>query len=219
MPSLTVENYIKIIYQLSVDTNGEPASTGKIAVALDVLPGTVTSMLKTLSENGLATYTPYEGVKLTETGQQLALKILRRHRLIELFLAQSLGMTWDEAHAEAEKMEHAVSDELIARLENFFGYSQVDPHGDPIPRKDGALETPVGRSLSTCNEGERFCLIRVIDQSPPFLRYLSKTGLALGAEGTVSRIHFEAGVLTVSVQGKQTTMGIAAASKIFVTPS
>lgn len=217
MPSLTVENYIKTIYQLSVDANGESATTGKIADALGVLPGTVTSMLKTLSENELATYTPYEGVRLTDEGQQLALKILRRHRLIELFLVQSLGMPWDEVHEEAENMEHAVSDQLITRLEKYLGYPQVDPHGDPIPREDGSLETPQGRPLAACEEGERFCLIRVLDQSPDFLRYLSKTGLALDVEGTVSQNHLEAGVVTVVVRGTETTMGREAASKIFVT--
>ena len=208
MPSLTVENYIKTIYQLSVDTNGEPATTGKIADALGVLPGTVTSMLKTLSENGLATYTPYEGVRLTG---------LRRHRLIELFLVQSLGMPWDQVHEEAENMEHAVSDQLIGRLEKYLGYPQVDPHCDPIPREDGSLKTPQGLSLATCDAGKRFCLSRVLDQSPDFLRYLSKAGLALGAEGTVLRNHLEAGVVTVSVHGTETTMGRQAASKIFVT--
>ena len=175
-------------------------------------------MLKTLSDNQLATYTPYEGVRLTESGKSLALKMLRRHRLIELFLVQSLGMPWDEVHEEAENMEHAVSDKLISRLEKYLGYPQVDPHGDPIPREDGSLEMPQGRSLVGCAQGERFCLIRVLDQSPEFLRYLSKTGLALGAEGTIRRNHLEAGVITVEVDETETTMGREAASKIFVTP-
>ncbi len=218
MPSLTVENYIKTIYQLSVDSDGDSATTGKIADSLGVLPGTVTSMLKTLSDNQLATYTPYEGVRLTESGQSLALKMLRRHRLIELFLVQSLGMAWHEVHEEAENMEHAVSDKLIGRLEKYLGYPQVDPHGDPIPKADGSLKIPQGQPLAGCEEGERFCLIRVLDQSPDFLRYLSKTGLALGVEGTIRRNHLEAGVVTVEVSGTETTMGREAASKIFVTP-
>jgi DtxR family Mn-dependent transcriptional regulator len=218
MPSLTVENYIKTIYQLSVDSGGRSATTGKIADSLGVLPGTVTSMLKTLSDNQLATYTPYAGVRLTESGKSLALKMLRRHRLIELFLVQSLGMSWDEVHEEAENMEHAVSDKLISRLEKYLGYPQVDPHGDPIPREDGSLETPQGRSLAGCAQGERFCLIRVLDQSPEFLQYLSKTGLALGAEGSIRHNHLEAGVVTVEVDETETTMGREAASKIFVTP-
>ena len=218
MPSLTVENYIKTIYQLSVDSGGSSATTGKIADSLGVSPGTVTSMLKTLSDNQLATYTPYEGVRLTRSGQSLALKMLRRHRLIELFLVQTLGMSWDEVHEEAENMEHAMSDELISRLEKYLGYPQVDPHGDPIPKEDGSLQNPEGRSLVSCSRGDRFCLIRVLDQSSEFLRYLSDAGLALGIEGTVQSNHSEAGVVTVEVDGAETTMGRQAAAKLFVTP-
>ena len=218
MPSLTVENYIKVIYQLAVDSGDGSAATGKIADSLGVSPGTVTSMLKTLSDIRLATYTPYEGVKLTDSGKSLALKMLRRHRLIELFLVQSLGMPWDEVHEEAENMEHAVSDQLISRLEKYLGYPQVDPHGDPIPKEDGSLESPQGGSLSGCSAGDQFCLARVLDQSPDFLRYLSKTGLALGVQGTVKNNHLEAGVVTVEVDGVETTMGRETAAKIFVTP-
>ena len=107
-------------------------------------------MLKTLSESNLATYTPYEGVRLTSAGSALALRVLRRHRLIELFLVKTLNLTWDEVHEEAEHMEHAVSDWLIDRIDSMLGYPETDPHGDPIPRRDGSIEDTASRSLAEC---------------------------------------------------------------------
>ncbi|HTM53881.1 MAG TPA: metal-dependent transcriptional regulator [Pirellulales bacterium] len=217
MPSLTVENYVKTIYQICLAGDGQ-AATGQLAQALGVSPGTVTSMLKTLGESNLVTYTPYEGVRLTQAGEALALRIVRRHRLIELFLVRTLDLTWDEVHEEAENMEHAVSDRLVDRMDAFLGHPVADPHGDPIPRSDGSYETPASRSLAECSVGDEFLLARVIDQSPEFLRFLSSSGLPLGAEGRVVANGSEAGIVTVKVAGKQTTLGRAAADKIRVTP-
>src|SRR5512135_516551 len=131
-------------------------------------------MLKTLSEASLATYTPYEGARLTAAGQHLALKVIRRHRLLELFLARTLEMSWDEVHEEAEHMEHAASERLIDRIEAFLGYPAVDPHGDPIPRADLSLAEPRGVPLSQCGRGQHFRVVRVLDQDPSFLRYLTE---------------------------------------------
>src|SRR6187549_4175838 len=128
MASLTVENYLKAIYQISGRAEAGVASTGALAEALSVSPGTVTSMLKTLDESNLATYTPYEGVRLTPSGQALALRVLRRHRLIEQFLSETLNLSWDEVHEEAEHMEHAVSDWLIDRIDAYLGHPPTDPH-------------------------------------------------------------------------------------------
>src|SRR5438067_12106899 len=136
--------------------SGEAVATGAPANALSVSPGTVTGMLKTLSEADLATYTPYEGARLSASGRRLALKVLRRHRLLELFLAQTLQMTWDEVHEEAEHMEHAASDRLIDRIDEFLGQPAVDPHGDPIPRPDGSLTEPLGTPLAQLGRGQRF---------------------------------------------------------------
>lgn len=216
MASLTVENYVKQIYQIGNDSGGGPASTGKIAEALGVLPGTVTSMLKTLSDSDLVTYVPYEGVRLTRAGHALALRVVRRHRLIELFLVETLGMNWDEVHEEAEHMEHAVSDHLVDLIDRRLGFPDVDPHGDPIPKADGSLETVDSKSLAACNVGQQFRLTRVIDQSSDFLRYLSETGLAIGTEGTVIGARSEAGTLTIAVAGEETTLGLEAAGKILV---
>ena len=218
VPSLTVENYVKCIYQLSMAEPERPAATGELAAALGVLPGTVTSMLKTLSESGLATYTPYEGVKLTPPGKALALRILRRHRLIEQFLVETLGMSWDEVHEEAEHMEHAVSDLLVDRIDAFLGHPQFDPHGDPIPRADGTVETLDLRSLADCPVGYAFRLARVADQSPEFLRFLTETGLALGTTGDVTNNRAEAGIVTLRTPAGETTLGRAAAEKILVVP-
>lgn len=219
MASLTVENYVKAIFQICFAQSGRPAGTGQVAAALSVSPGTVTSMLKTLSESGLATYAPYEGVRLTAAGNALALRVMRRHRLIELFLVETLKLAWDEVHEEAEHMEHAVSDRLIDRIDEFLGFPQSDPHGDPIPRADGSLETPASRTLAECPVGFQFCLARVVDQSPEFLRFLTETGLPLGARGEVVANSAAGGVLTVAVDGRQTSLGREAAEKILVTAS
>jgi DtxR family Mn-dependent transcriptional regulator len=219
LPSLTVENYVKTIYQSCLDHGGSPAGTGQLATALAVSPGTVTSMLKTLSESGLATYTPYEGARLTPAGAALALRVLRRHRLIELFLVKTLNLNWDEVHEEAENMEHAVSDLLVDRIDAFLGCPQVDPHGDPIPRADGTLATYEVRSLAKCPPGFRFRLARVADQSSEFLRFLTEAGLVLGTEGQVTANRSEAGIVTLSLGGEPMTLGCAVAEKILVTPT
>lgn len=216
MPSLTIENYVKTIYLLCDGDASHAAATGKVAGALDVSPGTVTSMLKTLKETGLAEYTPYEGVRLTDAGRKLALRVLRRHRLIELFLAKTLKLSWDEVHEEAENMEHAVSDLLVDRIDEFLGYPAADPHGDPIPKADGTVTAESTVSLAAANVGQRFRIERVRDQSPEFLRYLSEVGLPLGAQGEILAHRPESGVITLAVAGTQTTLAITIAEKLLV---
>jgi DtxR family Mn-dependent transcriptional regulator len=220
LPSLTVENYVKMIYLIAGrHGQGEPVSTGELAHALAVSPGTVTGMLKTLSEADLSIYTPYEGARLTPSGQRLALTVLRRHRLVELFLANTLEMAWDEVHEEAENLEHAVSDRLVDRIDEFLGHPAVDPHGDPIPRADGSLVETLSLPLTTMPPGATFRLERVVDQDKGFLRYLSESGLDLGVQGVVLENRAEAGAMTVEVGGRATALGAEAAAKILVTPS
>jgi DtxR family transcriptional regulator, Mn-dependent transcriptional regulator len=139
MTSLTVENYLKAMLQIAQREDAEWVSTGQLATALAVSPGTVTSMIKSLAESGLADYRPYEGVTLTEHGREVALRMLRRHRLIELFLVKTLHLSWDQVHEEAEHMEHAVSDFLVDRIDDYLGRPASDPHGDPIPSADGTM--------------------------------------------------------------------------------
>lgn len=216
MPSLTIENYVKSIYQICVRQSDQPAATGQIAASLGVSPGTVTSMLKTLSESGLAEYTRYEGVRLTVTGRALALRVLRRHRLIELFLAKTLDLSWDEVHAEAEHMEHAVSDRLIDRIDAFLDFPGADPHGDPIPKADGTFSVSQGDSLADWHVGQAFRLVRVLDQSPEFLRYLSDQGLHLGTCGKVDENCGSAGIVTVTIGDNPTTLSREVAEKLLV---
>jgi DtxR family Mn-dependent transcriptional regulator len=218
LPSLTIENYVKTIYQTCAAQGERAAATGQIAIALGVSPGTVTSMLKTLSDSGLAAYTPYEGVQLTESGLHLALRIVRRHRLVEQFLVQTLGFTWDEVHDEAEDMEHAVSDLLVDRIDAFLGFPTADPHGDPIPTADGRVAATDATSLANWEVGRSFRLVRVVDQTPEFLRYLSERQLALGAVGKLVRCEPAADVLTLDVNGLASTLSAAAAGKLLVSP-
>ena len=217
MPSLTTENYVKAIHLICTDRDNRPASTGEIATAMGVSPGTVTSMLKTLSEAKLATYTPYEGVRLTDSGDALALRVIRRHRLIELFLVKTLGLSWDEVHEEAEHMEHAVSDRLVDRIEEYLDFPESDPHGDPIPKADGTVtEIQHTHRLIDLSTGQEFCLVRVLDQSADFLRYLSDSGLKIGTFAQVTANHAAAGVVTVKTKDGETTFGRDVAEKLLV---
>jgi DtxR family Mn-dependent transcriptional regulator len=194
-------------------------ATGELAQALSVSPGTVTGMLKTLSEADLATYAPYEGARLSAAGERLALMVLRRHRLLELFLARTLRMSWDEVHEEAEHMEHAASDNLIDRIDEFLGRPMVDPHGDPIPRADGTVPDPGGEPLTSLVPSAVFRVTRVVDQDPAFLRYLSECGIELGAAGVLVENRPEAGALVVQVGPRTHALGQEAARKILVEPA
>ncbi|MCA9054909.1 MAG: metal-dependent transcriptional regulator [Planctomycetaceae bacterium] len=220
MASLTVENYCKAILQIGNQTGRDWVGTGQVAVRLGVSPGTVTSMLKGLAESELAEYRPYEGVRLTRTGRALALRLLRRHRLIELFLVRTLGLTWDEVHEEAEHMEHAVSDRLADRIDEYLGRPDYDPHGDPIPAADGELRGrfPAPIPLTHCEIGQEGRLARVLNQDSEFLRYLSEASLDLGATVKVERKSREAGVLAVDAGGGSVSLGWPSAEQILVEP-
>ena len=215
MASLTVENYVKAIYQLASADDAEVA-TGQIASALGVLPGTVTSMLKTLDESKLATYTPYEGVRLTAAGRRSALRVVRRHRLIEQFLVDTLQLSWDEVHEEAENMEHAVSDWLVDRIDAVLGYPQTDPHGEPIPKADGTVAATADRRLADCRAGERFRLWCVAEPSQEFLRFLSQAGLEIGTSGTLVANEPAADSVTVTIGGANRTLSREMAEKLMV---
>ena len=180
--SSTVENYLKAIYQaeISQDNRGELVPMGQLSSALGVVPGTATTMVKALAETGLVLYEPYAGVQLTGAGQKLAALVLRRHRLLELFLVKVLDMSWAEVHEEAERLEHAASDRLIDQIDAMLGRPAVDPHGDPIPDADGSIETPRYQSLLTCPLGTVLVLSRVTNQDGEFLRFLEGNELTPG---------------------------------------
>lgn len=218
MASLTIENYVKTIYLICANHADQPAATGQLAEALSVSPGTVTSMLKALSESGLAEYQPYEGVRLTASGRRLAMRIIRRHRLIETFLVQTLDLTWDEVHDEAEDLEHAVSDLLINRIDEFLGFPTVDPHGDPIPSEDGQIAADRGMRLDQLTPKTRFQLVRVMDQSSGFLKYLTDASLSVGCEAELGEIQRQTGVVKISLQGREIVLSLDSAEKLLVEP-
>lgn len=208
MASLTVENYCKAIRQLALKGDWPWVAPGQIASHLGVAPGTVTSMLRTLSDAMLAEYRPYEGVRLTAAGEGLASRVLRRHRLIESFLVQTLGLTWDQVHDEAEHMEHAMSDALVDRIDEYLGHPRIDPHGDPIPEADGRLRVDgePGHPLIEAEVGGHYRMARVLDQSAEFLRHLTDLGLSLGVELLVEGLSEEEVLL--AIYRRETEKGI-----------
>ena len=217
MATSTVEDYVKcILLEEQVQTT-ELVSMGQIAAALRVAPGTVTSMVKTLADSGLASYEPYSGVRLTSAGRQLALHVLRRHRLVELFLVQVMGIDWSEVHAEAELLEHSVSDLLIDRMDEMLGSPQVDPHGDPIPTSQGEVSQTQATSLLRCQIGTKVRVVRVTDQHPDFLQLVERESLKPGSWLKVeSRSEAADTVLVVRAKRDELSLGFRAASKIMV---
>ncbi len=217
MPTSTVEDYLKCILLEQQRDPQALVSMRRISAALSVAPGTVTAMMKTLSDSGLLAYEPYSGVRLTDSGRQLALHVLRRHRLIELFLVSVMGMDWSEVHSEAEKLEHAVSDRLIERMDEMLGYPSVDPHGDPIPDVHGVVEEMVLPSLVDCALRTPLRVTRVGDQSREFLQLLERRGLKPGSLLRVQSRDEAADSVELRLEaGKKLTLGFRAASKIFV---
>lgn len=219
MATSTVEDYLKKIF-LAEGKPGGLVSMGRIAEDLGVAPGTVTAMVKALDQSGLVDYAPYSGVQLTDAGRRLALHVLRRHRLLELFLVQVLGMSWSEVHGEAEELEHAVSDRLIDRIDELLGFPAVDPHGDPIPDAHGVVAQPNLVALPGCRTGEPFEVRRVGDQRSDFLRRLEALGLVPGAVVSVVERDEVADTVTLeNAEGRRVQLGIRAASKILVAPA
>ena len=177
--SPAAEDYLKAIYTLQ-QQHGQ-VTTSLIAEQLRFKPASVTGMLKTLADLNLVSYTPYHGVRLTPSGQKIALEVVRHHRLLELYLVQALGYSWDEVHAEAEQLEHVISEKLEARIAARLGDPTVDPHGDPIPSVEGVLPSDGGRQLGDLPVGAHGQISRVGDQGPERLRYLADLGLVPGA--------------------------------------
>ena len=220
-PPLTrsVEDYLKAIYRLSL--SGQPASTSAIAQALDLAPPSVSGMVRRLSEQGLLTHEPYRGVELTTEGRRAALRMVRSHRIIEAYLVANLGYTWDSVHGEAERLEHAVSDELVERLAAALGYPEVDPHGDPIPDADGAIAHPALTSLAELSVGTIAEVRRVDTSDAERLRYLASAGLVPGTRLRVLEREPFKGPLTLEVAGRTQALGadLAAVVLCSVTPS
>ena len=219
LPSQTVENYLKTIFLAQVASPSEDlVPMGHIATSLGVVPGTATTMVKALAEAGLVRYEPYMGARLTPAGEKLASRVLRRHRLVELFLVRVLGMNWSEVHDEAERLEHAVSDHVIDRIDEMLGRPAVDPHGDPIPTAEGTVARPDHANLLDAPIETPLVVTRVIDQDPEFLRFAEERGLMPGAAVTVvSRESVGDAVRLRNIHGAVNTIGGKAAAKILVT--
>jgi len=201
----SVEDYLKAIYQLSPE--GRPASTSEIAGLLALSPPSVTGMIKRLSEHGLLEHVPYRGVQLTKAGRRAALRMVRRHRLIEAYLVEFLGYSWDTVHEEAERLEHAVSETMIERMASALGNPAVDPHGDPIPSADGSIHELASTALSDVPVGETVEIQRVHESQPERLRYIASLGLRPGVQVTVvDRQPFD-DLVTISVGGERQVVG------------
>ena len=221
LASQTVENYLKAIYvaQGTLDDAGSLVPMGHLANALGVVPGTATTMVKALAESGLVRYEPYMGVRLTPAGEKLAALVLRRHRLIEQFLVQVLGMNWTEVHDEAERLEHAVSERLIDRIDEMLGRPAVDPHGDPIPGPEGTLPRYSYPDLLTSPINTPLVVTRVTDQGADFLRFIEQRDLKPGQKIRIeARDPASDSVRIRSESGQLTTIGTRAASKVLVEP-
>jgi DtxR family Mn-dependent transcriptional regulator len=218
-PSSTVENYLKAIHQgqSALTRSGRLVPMGQVASALGVAPGTATTMVKALAESGLVDYEPYSGVRLSAAGEKLAGLVLRRHRLVELFLVEVMGMSWAEVHDEAELLEHVVSERLIERIDEMLGRPTHDPHGDPIPNPDGAIARRDLDTLLTCPVGTPLRVTRIADQDPAFLRFIEHNGLKPGQ--TVEVETRDGAADSVRLRGKDRktiTIGARAASKLLV---
>jgi DtxR family Mn-dependent transcriptional regulator len=221
MATSAAEDYLKQILLLEQENEeGKRVSTGALAQALGVSPGSVTAMVKQLAEQGLAGYERYAGVELSEEGRRVATGVLRRHRLLELFLVQVVGMDWSEVHDEAERLEHHVSERLLARLDEMLGFPVADPHGDPIPSAEGELEETRSLSLLEAPLDKPHRVVRVADQDQAFLKLLNRIGIALGARVLVSMRDEAADAVLLLVGDDPTPHGLGsrAASKIHVAP-
>jgi DtxR family Mn-dependent transcriptional regulator len=218
LPSSTVENYLKALYQAEA-ANEEKVLVpmGQLATTVGVAPGTATTMVKALAESGLVEYEPYLGVRLSPAGTKLAALVLRRHRLIEQFLVEVMGMSWADVHEDAEHLEHVVSDRLIERMDAMLGHPSVDPHGDPIPTADGDMESPQYHSLLTCPLGIQVKVTRVVDQDADFLRFLEAHELKPGQSIAVeARDPIADSVQLRTGDKRRITIGTKAASKLLI---
>ncbi len=212
--SAPVEDYLKAIYDLAGKTG--TASTNDVAARLGVAPASVTGMIRRLSGQGLIEYERYRGVRLNDSGRAVALRTIRRHRVIETYLTEVLGYAWDRVHDEAERLEHAASDELVERMATALGNPTADPHGAPIPTADGRVDERKHGTLADLEVGTRARMVRVSDKNPGLLRYLAEIDLTPGAEVQVlARAPFD-GPLTLQVGSTESVVGQGLAEQVMV---
>ncbi len=209
-----MQDYLKAIYKLHEQKGHAPTSA--LAEMLGVTPASVTNMCKKLAELHLVAYEPYQGVKFTPTGQKVALEIIRHHRLIELYLAEALNVPWDRVHEEAEKLEHVISEDLEERMAAALGDPQFDPHGAPIPSRNGEIAPLPGGRLVDMHPGDRLVVVEVDDKDPELLRYLGSMGLYPGTKIRLLACAPFDGPLTLTIDQSQHNLGYQAAKSILV---
>ena len=214
MPTSTVENYLKAILHLQGEGKGS-TTVGEIARVLAVTPGTVTIMMRQLKERGLVAYEPRRGLSLRPRGRTAALKVVRRHRLIELFLVEVMKLDWSEVHEEAEILEHVISDRLLDRIDIMLGEPTHDPHGDPIPDRNGVLAKDLAVPLVDVDDGE-YRVVRVSDEDSALLGWLNEKGLTIGEEFHLTHPDRAAGVLELARRGgARVQLGVRVAGQVF----
>jgi DtxR family Mn-dependent transcriptional regulator len=212
--SEAMQNYLKAIYEI-LERN-DRATTSAIARRMGIAAPSVTAMVKKLARLKLVTHAPYQGVQLSRIGERTALEVVRHHRLIELYLAEALGVPWDRVHEEAEKLEHVISEELEDRICAALGHPAFDPHGAPIPGRDGTLSRVDARALVEVPAGETVRVVEVDDRDPELLRYLADLALYPGTELEVVRVEPYNGPFVLRVDGRERIVGRAAAQEILV---
>lgn len=212
----SIEDFLKAVYMLQRNT--DRVRTNDIAEALRITPPSAVDLIKRCKEAHLLDYFSYMGVRLTPSGEKIALEVLRHHRLLELYLVEALGYSWDEVHEEADKLEHHISETLEARIADFLGHPTIDPHGDPIPSLEGELPKRGLRKLAELAEGESGIISRLMDQSPENLRYLESKGLILDAEVKIIRREPQDGLTHITVNDQAQVIGEMTAQFVLVAP-
>jgi len=215
MKTQAVEDYLKAIYLLQ-RRQGEAVSTTALAERLGISPASVTGMLKKLAGMKLVQYEPYQGVRLTKAGRRIALEVIRHHRLIELYLAEALGVPWDRVHEEAEKWEHVLSEELEERIDEFLGHPTTDPHGSPIPSRDGTLTKLESMRLVDLEPRQAAVIAEVSDHDPGLLRYLGERGLYPNVRVVLISKEPFGGPLILRVGKRECSLGTEAARYVYV---
>jgi DtxR family Mn-dependent transcriptional regulator len=213
--SQAVEDYLKAIFKLETPEKG--VATTRLAEAMEVSSASTTNMIKRLAKMGLVDYQSYKGARLTEAGRKIALEIIRHHRLLELYLMEIMGYSWDEVHDEAEKLEHHISEQFEDKIAELLGDPTHDPHGDPIPTKDGIMPEMQEQPLVQAEENHSYIIGRVKNQDPERLRYLEKEGLLPGIHLKVKEKAPFNGPLTLLIEGKEKVVGRDLATTIFIT--
>lgn len=218
MRSPSIEDYLKVVYKLEEREGSPPVSTGDVARSMEVSPASASNMIKRLDDLGFLTYEAYEGATLTKPGRTVALEVLRHHRLLELYLKEVMGFSWDAIHEEAEILEHHISERFESRIEEMLGHPSRDPHGHPIPTRDGTVDELPTRSLADLEAGDAAPIDHIADEDGELLDLLEQRGLLPGATVAVVETRPLDGLLVVAVDGTEQLIGTPVAQKVVVEP-